>query len=574
MILVASAARRGENQAPGTAEGGVTRAEPAHRIRHRLPDGRRGIGRRLLHRRRRGAARLLAGRRRRRARPGRPGRRRRDAGAVPRGHRAGRPGSSAAGSGRRTTRRPPARCTSGSRRRSHSGSRPRAGSSRRRRSARSGSGCARSGATGVPFYDYTFSAPKSVSVLWASLLQAAAEAEAERREADAKRYAERAEQIRAAVKRAERPHDQAGRAAARVRAHRAPLGDVGRVARRGRVHRRRRFPQHTNRDGDPQLHVHNAIANRAQRADGADEQWRALHGTPLFRDELGVGAYGERFLEQELELARLAAHGAPRGRRRRSRSAASARRPPTRSPTGARRLRDRVPRARGGVRARARPRSGQASAGGRSSSGPRWRRATPRSTTRRRRSSELAAWARKAERSGIGQLAALHEAADRVRGGARAERAAERGGAGPRISAWPSPRCSGRTPCGAGRSWFSSSAGSLPSLPADVDPEEYLDELAEEAAVGPGRGRERAAGRAGAGRHRRDRGWRCGRTARRSTGRRARRCSAPPSTGTMSSTWSTSRCCRCRSGSAPRRRPRPWRARTWTTRSGRHASAC
>ena len=54
----------------------------------------------------------------------------------------------------------------------------------------------------VPFYDYTFSAPKSVSVLWASLLQAAAEAAAEQREADAERLSEQAEQIRAAVKRA------------------------------------------------------------------------------------------------------------------------------------------------------------------------------------------------------------------------------------------------------------------------------------------------------------------------------------------------------------------------------------
>ena len=54
----------------------------------------------------------------------------------------------------------------------------------------------------VPFYDYTFSVPKSLSVLWASLLQAEAEAKAEHREADAELYAGRAEQVRAAVKRA------------------------------------------------------------------------------------------------------------------------------------------------------------------------------------------------------------------------------------------------------------------------------------------------------------------------------------------------------------------------------------
>src|SRR5690348_12938812 len=47
--------------------------------------------------------------------------------------------------------------------------------------------------TQVPFYDYTFSAPKSVSVLWASLLAASAEAAATGDEAEAKRLAERAE---------------------------------------------------------------------------------------------------------------------------------------------------------------------------------------------------------------------------------------------------------------------------------------------------------------------------------------------------------------------------------------------
>ena len=56
--------------------------------------------------------------------------------------------------------------------------------------------------TVVPFYDYTFSAPKSVSVLWASLLAASAEAAADGREAEAERLAEQAEQVRGAVKRA------------------------------------------------------------------------------------------------------------------------------------------------------------------------------------------------------------------------------------------------------------------------------------------------------------------------------------------------------------------------------------
>ncbi len=152
----------------------------------------------------------------------------------------------------------------------------------------------------VPFYDYTFSAPKSVSVLWASLLQAAAEAAAEGREAEAERLAEQAEQVRGAVKRAnDRMIAEAERRAAYVRTghHSATSGQwrdaSGFIAAS--------FPQHTNREGDPQLHVHNAIANRAQRADGADEKWRALHGQPLFKEKLGLGALGDRFLAQELE---------------------------------------------------------------------------------------------------------------------------------------------------------------------------------------------------------------------------------------------------------------------------------
>ena len=152
----------------------------------------------------------------------------------------------------------------------------------------------------VPFYDYTFSAPKSVSVLWASLLQAAAEAAAEGREADAERLTEQAEQIRGAVKRAnDRMIAVAEQQAAYVRTghHSKTSGEYHDAS--GLLVAS--FPQHTNREGDPQLHVHNAIANRAQRADGADDKWRALHATRLFKDKLGFGALGDRFLAQELE---------------------------------------------------------------------------------------------------------------------------------------------------------------------------------------------------------------------------------------------------------------------------------
>ncbi len=153
--------------------------------------------------------------------------------------------------------------------------------------------------TRVPFYDYTFSVPKSVSVLWASLLQAAAEAEAEHREADAERLTERAEQIRGAVKRAnDRMIAVAEQRPAYVRTghHSATRGMAGRA----RVHRGQ-LPAARLPRGRPQLHVHNAIANRAQRADGQDALWRALHGHPLFRNKLRMGTLADRFLAQELE---------------------------------------------------------------------------------------------------------------------------------------------------------------------------------------------------------------------------------------------------------------------------------
>jgi hypothetical protein len=46
------------------------------------------------------------------------------------------------------------------------------------------------------------------------------------------------------------------------------------------------FPQHTSRDGDPQMHVHNAVLNRVLREDplapGIQRRaWRTLDGAGL-----------------------------------------------------------------------------------------------------------------------------------------------------------------------------------------------------------------------------------------------------------------------------------------------------
>ena len=60
------------------------------------------------------------------------------------------------------------------------------------------------------------------------------------------------------------------------------------------------FLQHTSREGDPQLHVHMAVMNLAQRQDGADEKWRTLHSSMLFQERLAVAAHASRELATRL----------------------------------------------------------------------------------------------------------------------------------------------------------------------------------------------------------------------------------------------------------------------------------
>ena len=64
------------------------------------------------------------------------------------------------------------------------------------------------------------------------------------------------------------------------------------------------FTHHISRDGDPQLHVHIAIANLVQRADGADEKFRRLDTRALHNQRLSIAAQVDREME-----ARLIARG-------------------------------------------------------------------------------------------------------------------------------------------------------------------------------------------------------------------------------------------------------------------------
>jgi conjugative relaxase-like TrwC/TraI family protein len=340
--------------------------------------------------------------------------------------------------------------------------------------------------TVVPLYDLTYSAPKSVSVLWASLLAASAEAEGVGNEADAERFARRAEQVRGAVQRAnDRMMAVAEREFAYVRTghHSKTTGewrDAGGLIVAS-------FPQHDARDGAPQLHVHNAIANRAQRADKAaagDELWRALDGYPLFRNKLRLGTLGDRFLAQEMEL--IGFLGVLREDGVAIEVGGISDEAMDEFSTRSKELRD---------KARELEWAYEQKNGHAPGKQARWA-IRQQAATKTRNSKDhnpppagqqVAAWARRADRSGIGALSALHEAA----------------------AAYSAEHEPGRLPSDAERAriirkavaaaqtvnatWDQSQltfelGRVLPPLPDDVDPEEYLSGLVAEAVSGRAEG--------------------------------------------------------------------------------------
>ena len=162
------------------------------------------------------------------------------------------------------------------------------------------------GSTGaaVPFYDLTFSATKSPSLLQASCAAAAAKARAAGQRDQAAEYEWRVRAIdEAAVETARQLAALAERRALFVRTghhgkHSGEWRDAdGAVAAL--------FPQHDNRSGEPNLHVHIVLLNRAMRADHqtcGDRKWRALYGRPLWREQLGLAAEGERIFARLLAM--------------------------------------------------------------------------------------------------------------------------------------------------------------------------------------------------------------------------------------------------------------------------------
>ncbi|PZS39949.1 MAG: TrwC relaxase [Pseudonocardiales bacterium] len=151
----------------------------------------------------------------------------------------------------------------------------------------------------IEFYDYTFSAQKSVSLAGASFERMAQEARAAGRLDEAAAWAVMHKAVEDAV-------------LAGARASVDVLQDLGGYSRIGHhdgvtgqwidAHSMvvAQFLQHDSRDRDPQLHVHNGILSRVLCADG---EWRKLDSTVTYAQKDAAGAVGERVMEAHLARA-------------------------------------------------------------------------------------------------------------------------------------------------------------------------------------------------------------------------------------------------------------------------------
>ena len=162
----------------------------------------------------------------------------------------------------------------------------------------------------VLYYDVTYSLPKSYSLLHAAYEVAAQRAEDEGRDAEAAEYRWKAEQVWAAAMDGnaamlEYLQDQAGYA----RAGRHTKDIEGRTA--GRYERAdgwivASFRQHTSRNDDPQLHVHNVILAKVKTMEPDPvtgelrEVWRAIDGSSIYQHTAAAGAIAERVAAESL----------------------------------------------------------------------------------------------------------------------------------------------------------------------------------------------------------------------------------------------------------------------------------
>jgi hypothetical protein len=151
----------------------------------------------------------------------------------------------------------------------------------------------------VPYFDLTVSAVKGVSVLHASYRVSARQARDRGDQDQAAVFDARADEIEEALM------SSAREAVAWLELHAAYTRTGHHSARTGEWRdgaglTASLFLHHLSRDGDPQLHVHVAIWNRVQRADGADDKWRTLDSRSLHNQRLAVAPVADRILETRL----------------------------------------------------------------------------------------------------------------------------------------------------------------------------------------------------------------------------------------------------------------------------------
>jgi hypothetical protein len=151
----------------------------------------------------------------------------------------------------------------------------------------------------VPYFDLTISAVKSVSVLHASYRVSARRARDRGEQDQAAALDARADEIEEALMSSAREAVgwlEQHATYTRTSHHSARTGEW----RDGAGLTASLFLHHLSRDGDPQLHVHVAVWNRVQRADGADGKWRTLDSRSLHNQRLAVAPVADRILETKL----------------------------------------------------------------------------------------------------------------------------------------------------------------------------------------------------------------------------------------------------------------------------------
>jgi conjugative relaxase-like TrwC/TraI family protein len=148
----------------------------------------------------------------------------------------------------------------------------------------------------VAYVDPTFSVPKSVTVLHTAYSRAEIDARRTGDEQAAARWASKRQAVESAIwsgNNAMLSHLNEKAGYVRVGRHGAGA-DRWTDARAWTVSS---WFQHTSREGDPQLHIHNPILNKVVCPDG---EVRTLDAQLIYRNKQGAGTIGERVMEEEL----------------------------------------------------------------------------------------------------------------------------------------------------------------------------------------------------------------------------------------------------------------------------------